>query len=41
MKTLEDINVEKVLRLLFDLIEDQEGVEISFTLREKEKKDED
>lgn len=27
--------VENILRTLFDLIEDQEGVEITFTLKKK------
>lgn len=35
--------VENILRTLFDLVEDQEGVKITFTLKKKEevKEDED
>lgn len=36
---MENLNAYKVLRLLFDLVEDQEGVKISFTLKEKEKEE--
>lgn len=36
------LDVEKAYRFLFDLIEEQEGVKITFTLKEKEKiKEED